>query len=322
MNHIARRQPYPQGCGRKLWISGRPSQPRRTIAGPAASPSVTRSVSIRARLTAQSDMTLSPNKYTSWGKVCGLRWEMQADLGINCGRYGVIPSCPPSFAGLYAGAGETVPHLELRIRQLSPASTQPTTTSFYIFVPQHRQAIGTEALGDNSAPGSRVVTPGHHPSKPGRDLCALSRYRHGWQEHILGRAATRPEWFATGIVVTCARHVGRRSTEQTTSPRPNLFTRLSGLSPAIARRIVSQPIGMNSAYSAELRHRLRLRRHRELPSIRPRPALLASVHCEDWRRVLSDRRGKQDWCGWRGRPGERAEMTTRHPVTRPHEMAL
>jgi hypothetical protein len=182
MNHMAGRQPYPQGCGRILWIPGPRSERRILLAGPEAGPSVTPPVPIRARLTSLSNMTLSPNKYTSWGKTCGLRWEMRADLGIDCGRYVVIPSCPRSFAGLYAGAGETVPHLELRIRQLSPASTQPTTTYVYIFVPQHRQVIGTGALGDNPTPGSGVLTASHHPFGPDRDLRAVSGLRRAWQE--------------------------------------------------------------------------------------------------------------------------------------------
>jgi len=270
MNHMAGRQPYPQGCGRILWIPGQRSQRRIPLARPEARPSVTPSVPIRARLTSLSNVTLSPNKYTSWGKTCGLRWEMRADLGIDCGRYVVIPSCPRSFAGLYAGAGETVPHLELRIRPLSPASTQPTTTYVYIFVPQHRQVIGTGALGDNPTPGSRVLTAGHHPFEPDRDLRAVSGLRRAWQEQMISRTATRPDRFAMGTVVTGARHVGRWPTKQTNSSRPSSFSRLSRPGPGIARRMVSQSGGMSSALCAGLRHRPWLRTHGELRWIRPR----------------------------------------------------
>jgi hypothetical protein len=321
MTHTAGRRPYPQGCGQILWISGRRPQPR-TLARPEAGRSVTPSVPIPARLTALPNMTHSPNKYTSWGKVCGLRWEMRADLGIDCGRYVVIPRCPPSFAGLCAGPGETVPHLELRIRRLSPASTQPTTTYLYIFVLQDRQAIGTSTLGDNPTRGPRVSTPGRHPSEPSRDLHAVSRLRCGWQEQMISHTATPCERFTRGVVVPRPRHVGRWSTEQTISARPNLFGRPRQPGPAIARRMVSQSSDRRSAYSAGLPHRSQLPRRREPPAIRPRNALSTFVQCGDWRRVLSDRGGKQDWCGLRGRPGERAEMTNTAPVTRSLGMAL
>jgi hypothetical protein len=314
MNHMARRRPYPQGCGQILWIPGQRPQPR-ALARPEATQSMTRSVPIRARLTAPSNTTLSPDKYTSWGKLCGLRWEMRADLGIDCGRYVVIPNCPPSFAGPYAGAGETVPHLELRIRQLSPASTQPTTTYLYIFVPQHRQAIGTGLLGDNRTRGPRVPAPDRHPAEPSRDLRATGRLRRGRQGQMISRTTTQCERFTRGAVVTCARHVGRWSTDQI-SPRPNLLRppRQSGL--ATARRLMGRLSSIRSASFAGLHRRPQLRRPRELPSIRPRHALSASEQCGDSRRVLSDRRGKQDWCGSRGRPGEGAEMTNTASLSR------
>jgi hypothetical protein len=315
MNHMARRRLYPQGCGQILWIPGQRPQPR-ALARPEARLSVTPSLPIRARLTAPSNMALSPNKYTSWGKLCGLRWEMQADLGIDCGRYVVIPNCPPSFAGPYAGAGETVPHRELRIRQLSPASTQPTTTYLYIFVPQDRQAIGTGLLGDNPTRRPRVPAPDRHPAERGRDSRVASRLRRGRQGQVISRTTAQCERSTGGVVVTCARHVGRWSTDQTISSRPNLFRRPRQSGLATAPRMMGQLSGIRSASFAGLHHRPQLRRPRELPSIRPRNALSASEHGGDSRRVLSDRRGKQDWCGLRGRPGERAEMTSMASLSR------
>jgi hypothetical protein len=315
MNHMASRRLYPQGCGQILWIPGQRPQPR-TLARPEARRSVTPSVPIRARLTAPSKMTLSPNKYTSWGKLCGLRWEMRADLGIDCGRYVVIPNCPPLFAGPYAGAGETVPHLELRIRRLSPASTQPTTTYLYIFVPQDRQAIGTGLLGDNLTRRPRVPAPSRHAAELRRDLCAANRLRRGRQGQVISSTATQCGRFTGGVVATWARHVGRWSTDQTLSPRPNPFSQPRRPRRATARRMMSQPSAVRSASFAGRHHRPQLPGRRELPSLRPRNALSASVQCGDSRRVLSDRRGKQDWCGMRGRPGERAEMTTTAPPSR------
>jgi hypothetical protein len=309
MNHIAGRRPYPQGCGQILWISRRQPQ-ARADAAPEAWPTVTRSVLIHARLTAQSNGTLSPNKYTSWGKLCGLRWEMVADLGIDCGRYVVIPSCPRSFAGLYAGAGETVPHLELRIRELSPASTQPTTTYLFILVSQDRHAIGTGALGDNPTPEPRALALSRHPSVPSRDVPAVSRLGCGWQAQTISPIAPDRKLFTRGFGVTCARHLGRWSTEQTIGRRPYLFSQLSQPSLTIARRMVSQPSGISSAYSAGHHYGSRLASQGELALIRPQkrgPRGLGA--CADCRRVLSDRRGKQDWCGLRRRPREPAEMT-------------
>jgi hypothetical protein len=317
MNHMAGRQPYPQGCGRILWIPGQRSQRRIPLARPEAGPSVTPSVPIRARLTSLSNVTLSPNKYTSWGKPCGLRWEMRADLGIDCGRYVVIPSCPRSFAGIYAGAGETVPHLELRIRQLSPASTQPTTTTYvYIFVPQDRQVIGTGALGDNPTPGSRVLTAGHHPYEPDRDLRAVSGLRRAWQEQMISRTAARPERFTTGIV-TGARHVGRWPTKQTNSSRPSSSSRLSRPGPGIARRMVSQSRGMSSALCAGLRHRPWLRTKGELRWTRPRNAFSASAQCEDRRRSCRTAAVSKTGAGGAASLVSVRKRQTRHPVTRP-----
>jgi hypothetical protein len=273
MNHMVGRRLYPQGCGQILWVPGRRPQPR-TVARSEARRSVVPSVPIRARLTAPSNMTLSPNKYTSWGKLCGLRWEMQADLGIDCGRYVVIPSCPPSFADPYAGTGDTVPRLELRIRQLSPASTQPTTTYLFIFVPQDRQAVGTSLLGDNPTRGPRVPAPGRHPSEAGRHLRATSRRGRARQGQMISGTTTQCERFTRGVV-TCGRHAGRWSSKQTISLRPNLFSRLRRPNRAIARRMMIQPSGMRSASLTGLRHRRQLPSRRELPSIRPRNALSA-----------------------------------------------
>jgi hypothetical protein len=315
MNHMASRRLYPQGCGQILWIPGQRPQPR-ALARPEATRSVTPSVPIRARLTAPSNTTLSPNKYTSWGKLCGLRWEMRADLGIDCGRYVVIPNCPPSFAGAYAGAGETVPHLELRIRRLSPASTQPTTTYLYIFVPQHRQAIGTGPLGDNPTRRPRVLAPDRHPAELRRDLRAASRLKRGRPGQVISRTTSQCGRFTRGVVASCARYVGRWSTDQPISPRPNLFSRSRQPGLATARRMMSQPSDMRGASFAGLHHRPQLPGRPEPSSMRPRNAPAPSVQCGDSRRVLSDRRGKQDWCGLRGRPGERAYMTNTAPLSR------
>jgi hypothetical protein len=269
MNRTAGRGPYPQGCGRILWIPRQRSQ-RHGLARSKVLPTVSLSTSIQTRLTALPTMTLSPNKYTSWGKLCGLRWEMQADLGIDCGRYVVFPSCPPSFAGLCAGAGETVSHPELRIRQLSPASTQPTTTYLFIFVLQDRQVIDTGAPGDNPTPGPRVVAPGRQPSERGPDLSAAGGHRRGWQEQMISPARSRPEHFTAGVVVPCARHVGVRRTKQIISSQPSPFSWISRPGPVIARTMASQPCDIRSAYPVGLRHRQRLRSRAELHSIRAR----------------------------------------------------
>jgi hypothetical protein len=211
----------------RLWTNTVDSQARSQrhgLAKPKAGPTVS-PVDIHSDAAYRAaNMTLSPNKYTPWGKLCGLRWEMQADLGIDCGRYVVLPSCPPSFAGLCAGAGETVFHLELRIRQLSPASTQPTTTYLYIFVLQDRQVIDTGAPGDNPTPGPRVVAPGRQPSERGPDLSAAGGHRRGWQEQMISPAHSRPEHFTAGVVVPCARHFVVRLTKQTISSRPSPFS--------------------------------------------------------------------------------------------------
>jgi hypothetical protein len=316
MNPTAGRRPYPQGCGRTLWIPRQRSQ-RQGLARPKVGLTVSLSTTIQTRLTALPNVTLSPNKYTSWGKLCGLRWEMQADLGIDCGRYAVLPSCTPSFAGLCAGAVETVFHLELRIRQLSPASTQPTTTYLYIFVLQDRQVIDTGAPGDNSTPGPRLVAAGRHPSERGPDLCAARGRRRGWQEQMISPAHTRPEHFAAGVVVPRAHHVGVWLTKQTISSRPSPFSWISRPGPAIARPMASQPGGMRSAYPVGLPHRRPLRSRAELHSIRAR------MLCQPQRNVRTQggscRTAAVSKTGAGGAAGLMSvrKRQTRHPVTRP-----
>jgi hypothetical protein len=240
------------------------------LAKPKVGPTVSPSTSIQTRLTALPNMTPSANKYTPWGKLCGLRWEMRADLGIDCGRYVVLPSCPPSFAGLCAGVGETVSHLELRIRRLSPASTQPTTTYLYIFVLQDRQVIDTGVPGDNPTPGPGVVAPGRHPSERGPDLCAGRGHRRGWQEQMINPARSRPEHFTEGVVVPCARHFVVHLTKQTIPSRPSPFSWINRPGPAISRPMAGQPCDIRSAYPVGLHHRQRLRSRAELHSIRAR----------------------------------------------------
>ncbi len=315
MNRTAGRRPYPQACGRILWISRQRSR-RHGLARPKVGPTVSLSTSIQTRLTAGPNMTLSSNKYTSWGKLCGLRWEMQADLGIDCGRYVVLPSCPPSFAGLCAGAGETVSHLELRIRQLSPASTQPTTTYLYIFVIQDRQVIDTGAPGDNSTPGRRVVAAGRHPSERGPDLCAARGHRRGWQEQMIRLARSRPEHFTAGVV-PCARNVGVWLTKQTISSRPSPFSWTSRPGPAIARPMASQPGGMRSAYPVGLHHRPRLRSRAELHSMRAR--MLCRPRCNVRTGGGSCRTAAVSKTGAGGAAGlvSVRKRQTRHPVMRP-----
>jgi len=321
MNRTATPPPYPQGCGRILWIPRRCTQ-YRGPAGSAAAPTETPSAFIGPGLTAPPRMSLLPNKYTSWGKLCGLRPEIGADLGIDCGPYVVVLSCWAPFAALYPGTGETVSRRDLRIRQLSPASTQPTTTYLYVFALQDRQAIGTGVVGDNLPRRPRALVRGHHAAELGRDLPTVSDRGRGRKRQTISCADGKAERFPTGGVVTLVRRLAPWPTKRTISSRSNPFDRLGRPDPAIARRTGSQPGERNPVLYAGSQQQLRLRNRSEVRLTPARTTSRPRRPIEGWRRDLSDRRGRQDWCGRRGRPDERLERQTRHPVMRPWEMAL
>src|SRR5262245_21340571 len=313
MNRTATPRPYPQGCGRILWIP-RQHHLYRGPAGSAAATSDTPSALIAVGLTAPPRKPPLPNKYTSWGKLCGLRREIRADLGIDCRPYVVVLSCQASFAALYPGTGETVSGRDLRLRQLSPASTQPTTTYLYIFVLQDRQALGTGALGDNQTPGLRAVARGRRPQRPGRDLRTVrNRERNGWQREMITRVCGRPERFTAGIVVALVRCLGSWPGKQANSSRPSQYGRLNRPRQAIAQRTMNQPGDTNPTFHAgRPPEQVRLRHRAEVPLIPPRMTSRLRHPIEECSRDLSDRRGRQDWCGRCGRPDERLERQTQH----------
>ena len=243
MNRTAQQPPYPQGCGRILWILKWWGVGPCDVVRQGVRASATLSAPYPERLRSLCYVTLSPNKYTSWGKVCGLRREIRADLGISCGRHVVVPSRKLPSAGIYAGAGEKVLHLGLRIRPLSPPSTQPMTTNLYMFVTQHRQAIGTGALGDNPAPASRVIVPARLRREPCRNA-RPSRWFEGdrFEQMVTGGGCTRPDLLCACTGITGPRQLAAPPTKQTMSP-----SRLSRSCPARSRRMPRQAGGSKRA---------------------------------------------------------------------------
>ena len=151
------RWPYPQPCGPKLWIgpygyreldqSGQ-CRCRGTERPPIASP-----------VTGRPGFAHRRPICTSWGKLCGFCGEKQVALGLDCGRRGVIPILCRSSAALCPAPGEAHSERVLQVRQLSPASTQPMTTSSVKSVSNLRQVAGQrtgwgQADGHGQGPAS------------------------------------------------------------------------------------------------------------------------------------------------------------------------
>jgi hypothetical protein len=182
----AKRRPYPQGCGRKLWIvpccryrdpglSGR-CRWERMEQPPITSP-----------ITGRPGFAHSRPIYTTWGKTCGLCGEKQVGLGLGCGRRGPFPTLDRSSATLCAAGGDADSRHVQQIRQLSPESTQPMTTDLVNTVSKLREATGTwggwgQTDRHDQSPRAHRVPPG----ADGRDCGAPGVVPGEKQEPALG----------------------------------------------------------------------------------------------------------------------------------------